>query len=103
MLPFFTTSAQRCASLATSAPKAAGVETAGTMPCDSKDLATSGCLRTLLPRIQKLDRGNNATFLFGPNATLLFSRYRDILNNVSLVEFERHNAAYVKQKSLEKA
>jgi hypothetical protein len=28
-----------------------------------------------VPRIQKLDRGNNATFLFGPNATLLFGAY----------------------------
>ena len=28
-----------------------------------------------VPRIQKLDRGNNATFLFGQNTTLLISRY----------------------------
>ena len=36
-------------------------------------------------RIQELDKGNDATFLFGPNATLLFGAYI----------FNRHNVSYV--------
>jgi hypothetical protein len=40
-----------------------------------------------VPRIQKLDRGNNATFLFGQNATLPISRYRLVLYNVCYVKY----------------
>jgi hypothetical protein len=39
-----------------------------------------------VPRIQELDQGNDATFLFGTNATLLFGAYNSAEANDSYVK-----------------